>query len=231
MLQSATRAIKSIPVLGPLLTKIRQTPFTSSSAYWETRYKKGHTSGAGSYGRLAMFKADFLNGFVRDKGIRSVIDFGCGDGNQLKISQYPSYTGVDVSMTSVNLCRGIFAADPTKKFVVASEFTPELTAELAISLDVIYHLVEDEVFDAYMRRLFASARRFVIVYSSDFDSSSPAEHVRQRNFTAWVRENAPHWKQVSFTANPYPYDESNPAETSFADFYVFAPVAATSDPN
>jgi SAM-dependent methyltransferase len=226
MLQSARNVIKSIPVLGPLLAQIRHTPFTTSSSYWETRYKKGHTSGSGSYGRLAMFKAEFLNRFVLENGVESVIDFGCGDGAQLKLSQYPRYTGVDVSVTSVDICRGLFIQDPTKKFVVASEFTPDLTADLAISLDVIYHLVEDEVFEAYMRRLFGAGRRFVIVYSSDRDESSPADHVRQRKFTAWVGENISGWMQVSHTPNPYPYDEANSDETSFADFYVFEPISA-----
>jgi hypothetical protein len=39
--------------------------------------------------------------------------------------------------------------------------------DLELSLDVIYHLVEDEVFDAYMRSLFAHAGRFVVIYSSN----------------------------------------------------------------
>jgi hypothetical protein len=34
-------------------------------------------------------------------------------------------------------------------------------AELGLSLEVIFHLVEDDVFDVYMRHLFASATRFV----------------------------------------------------------------------
>ena len=172
-----------------------------------------------------MFKAEFLNRFVRENRVESVIDFGCGDGNQLRLSQYPSYTGVDVAVASVDICRGLFSEDPSKKFVVASEYTSDLMADLAISLDVIYHLVEDEVFEAYMWRLFGSARRFVIVYSSDYDANSPADHVRQRNFTAWVKGNVPGWKQVSHTPNLYPYDEANPDETSFADFYVFEPTS------
>ena len=58
--------------------------FTASDDYWEERYSKGKNSGAGSYNELARFKAEVLNGFVQKQNIRSVIEFGCGDGNQLQ---------------------------------------------------------------------------------------------------------------------------------------------------
>jgi Methionine biosynthesis protein MetW len=57
----------------------------SSGDYWESRYRAGGTSGAGSYGLLAAFKADFINAFVTDNGIASVLDLGCGDGNLLSL--------------------------------------------------------------------------------------------------------------------------------------------------
>ena len=72
----------------------------SSVAYWEGRYRAGGNSGAGSYGRLATFKAGFVNGFVELNAIRSAIEFGCGDGNQLSLLSVPRYTGVDVSPTA-----------------------------------------------------------------------------------------------------------------------------------
>jgi SAM-dependent methyltransferase len=92
------------------------------------------------------------------------MEFGCGDGNQLALMRYPSYVGVDVSPSAVKLCRAQFAEDPSKKFYILDQ---ELQAEeapkadLTLSLDVIYHLVEDEVFERHMEALFASSRRFV----------------------------------------------------------------------
>jgi hypothetical protein len=79
------------------------------------------------------------------------------------------------------------------------------------------------VFDAYMRRLFESARRFVIVYSSNMDQDWPRKHVRHRQFTRWVEQNKPDWYLQSTLKNAYPYDPADPDQTSFADFYVFAP--------
>ena len=54
-------------------------------SYWENRYKNNGNSGAGSYGRLAEFKADVINNFIAENKITSVIEFGCGDGNQLSL--------------------------------------------------------------------------------------------------------------------------------------------------
>jgi len=36
----------------------------NSKKYWNDRYVKGQTSGAGSYNQLAQFKANVINDFV-----------------------------------------------------------------------------------------------------------------------------------------------------------------------
>lgn len=224
---------RKIPLLGPRLVHKpaaetpasageQSVPFTSSAEYWDKRYTLGDNSGPGSYGRLAHFKAKFLNGFVRKQRILSVVEFGCGDGSQLALAKYPQYTGVDVSQKAVDLCRGRFAGDASKRFLPLEDIPESLRAELALSLDVIFHLVEDGVFDAYMRRLFDSATRFVIVYSSNKEQPWPNPHVRHREFTKWVAENRPDWRLHSVVKNRYPYDPADPEHTSFADFYVFA---------
>jgi SAM-dependent methyltransferase len=216
--------VNKIPGVGPLLFSFRRMrgSFKSSSTYWERRYKTGGNSGAGSYGRLAQFKAGFLNEFVDQHPIASVIEYGCGDGAQLKLARYTSYTGVDVSAKAVEICRGLFADDASKQFLQLDDATPDLMADLSLSLDVIYHLVEDSVFDAYMRRLFESARLFVIVYASNTDQSWPAKHVRHRKFTRWVEQNKPEWLLQFTFKNAYPYNPVDSEQTSFADFYVFA---------
>ena len=43
-------------------------------------------------------------------------------------------------------------------------------ADLTLSLDVIYHLVEDDVFVSAMRALFDKAARFVVIYASNQDA-------------------------------------------------------------
>jgi hypothetical protein len=223
------RTIGQLPIIGAIAKRIYRAvePGTgnlqfSSSQYWEDRYKLGGTSGAGSYGRLAEFKAEVINKFVADHGLRSVIEFGSGDGAQLELARYPKYTGVDVSARAIDLCRVKFKDDPSKRFMLASSpEANEVSAELAMSLDVIYHLVEDKVFDEYMTRLFSAAEKFVCVYSSNVVRVSPDKHVRHRAFTDWIAQNAPAWTRFSKVENPFPEDPRRPDETSWADFYFF----------
>jgi len=196
--------------------------FSGSADYWEARYRKGRDSGPGSYGPLALFKAEVLNRFVRGNRIETVIEFGCGDGTQLSLAQYPAYHGIDVSQAAIERCRARFSGDASKGFGPPGSQTPPY--DLALSLDVIYHLVEDKVFDAYMRDLFAAARRFVIVYSSNDAIAVPEPHIRHREFTGWVSANAPRWKLRETIANRHPFNPRDPDNTSLADFYIFEKV-------
>jgi hypothetical protein len=226
------RFIRRIPVLGPAARRVyrsivklppppAEVPFTTTVEYWEARYSAGGDSGPGSYSKLGMYKAEFVNAFVREHGIRSVIEFGCGDGHQLGLARYPSYIGLDVSPTIVARCRGLFAKDSTKRFLLMAEYVGE-TAELALSLDVIFHLVEDEVYEAYMRTLFGASSRFVIVYASNTEENSGFEgtHLRQHRFTDWVAGNASGWRLGEHVPNRFPYSGDDKTG-SIADFYVF----------
>lgn len=192
-----------------------------SADYWESRYREGRNSGAGSYNRLAHFKADVLNRFIEDHGIRSVIEFGSGDGSQLGLANYPSYVGVDVSRTAVETTRELYSDDETKTFIHTDELGPEHKAELSMSLDVIYHLVEQDVFERYLAQLFDTSTRFVIIYSSNEDRQADSVHVRHRRFTGWIEANRPNFRQIGFVKNPYPEDIRDIDNTSFADFYFF----------
>ena len=195
----------------------------SSAAYWNERYVSGGNSGAGSYNRLAEFKAEVLNAFVERERIQSVIEWGCGDGNQLRLARYPRYIGLDVSKEAVRKCRNIFKADRTKKFSHISVLTGGgiVPADLSLSLDVLYHLVEDKVFNQYMRRLFSSSKKYVCIYSCDFEKNHCA-HVRCRKFTDWIERNvSDKWELVDIVRNKYPYDENAPDSTSWSDFYFY----------
>jgi len=231
--------IKGIPVVGitaqriarwPGLARARYLAFSGSAPFWESVYREGGTSGPGSYGRLAQFKAEILNEFVRAKNIQRVVEFGCGDGAQLRLASYPQYVGVDVASGAVERCFELFSKDPSKSFYHVNALPADLGKfDLAMSLDVIYHLVENSVFDAYMRRLFDSSLKYVAIYSSNYDALTQAPHVRHRKFTNWIAKNATAWQQQSFVANRYPADPTLPEETSVADFYFFARGDAIAD--
>lgn len=210
--------LKQLP--GELLAPLRRRLFKGSSTYWQDRYANGADSGAGSYGELARFKADVLNGYVAEHSVSSVIEFGCGDGHQLSLAEYPRYLGLDVAPDAIERCRDRFSGDESKSFYLYS--TPHFIdrartfhADLAVSLDVLYHLVEDEVFTGYLKHLFAAADRFVVIYSSDEEFPDAAPHVRHRNFTRWVAEHVEGWKLIDRIANPV--EDS----AAVAEFFVY----------
>jgi SAM-dependent methyltransferase len=222
-------AIKATPILGPalkkLLVRIRKRRF-SSKRYWDERYRQGGTSGAGSYDQFADFKAEVINRFIQERGIQSVVEFGCGDGNQLSLLRCDRYVGLDVSRQAIRTCRERFAADPSKRFEVykSGSCAPgAYLANLALSLDVIFHLVEENVFTDYMQTLFASASRFAIIYSDDRDleyMELTERHVRHRKFTAWIDANCPAWRLLDHIPNRFPFDDKT-GFGSFAEFWIY----------
>ncbi len=147
----------------------------------------------------------------------TIIEYGCGDGNQLTLGKYPVYVGFDVSPEAIALCHAIFQNDKTKSFGLMNEYNGE-TAQLTLSLDVIFHLVEDDVHYSYMQRLFDSSERFVIIYSSDYDEEQ-IYHEKPRRFTKWVAANMPHWKLIHQMPNRFPY-RGNRKKGSLSDFYI-----------
>lgn len=218
-----------MPLLGPLIVwgygRATRQRFHNSADYWARRYEAGGNSGAGSYGRLAEFKAEVLNKFVADRQTHLAIEFGCGDGNNLSLVKYPAYIGLDVSRTAIEMCKRRFANDPTKSFYLydLSVFVDNrrlFHADVAVSLDVLFHLVEDDVFEAYMHALFRAADRYVVIYSSDFDARQQS-HVRHRRFSEWIAMAFTHWRLVERIPNRYPFDPVDPSNTSSADFFFF----------
>jgi len=219
--------IKKIPLLNTIATylyiKLSSLfcKFEGSEKYWETRYRLDGNSGDGSYDNLCAFKADVLNSFVKERAIEYVIEFGCGDGNQLKYAAYPSYLGLDVSSTIIRKCQALFANDVSKVFKLMNDYSAE-KAPLSLSLDVIYHLVEDDTFNAYMRTLFQSSTRYIIIYSSNTDMQQKiqAPHVKHRKFSDWVAAHFPEWVLMEHKKNKFPYSEKDQTG-SFADFYIY----------
>jgi len=173
----------------------------------------------GSYGALAEYKASVLNEFVVNASTQSVIEFGCGDGNQLTLARYPQYLGFDISKTSIDSCIDKFRDDPTKSFVwyEPARFANRgaITADLTLSLDVIFHLVEDRAYELYLRDLFAAATQNVIIYSSNREMRE-APHVRHRQFTTWVAKHLPEWRLANTLENPH-----KGLVGAVADFHIY----------
>ena len=203
--------------------KLLQKKFPGSSKFWIQEYNSGGNSGSGSYGELANFKAKILNNFVQKHTIDSVIEFGCGDGNQLSLAQYKSYIGLDIAPGAISLCLNRFSMDESKSFIL---FQPEyfkpggrITADLSLSLDVIYHLVEIEKYELHLRQLFESSKKWVIIYGNNSDSFFSEPYSKPREFTSWIEKNLKEWSLETIIKNEYPVNSG--AVSSWADFYIF----------
>jgi hypothetical protein len=88
---------------------------------------------------------------------------------------------------------------------------------------VLYHLVEDEIFELHLRHVFSASDRFVIIYSSDSDEPSPVPHVRARKFTADVERICPEFqlREVIDPPRKSSLTEAGPDRTA-ASFHIFA---------
>jgi len=201
--------------------------FKGSEKYWEDRYQQHGNSGSGSYHHLAESKAEFLNEFVLRNKINTVLEFGCGDGNQLTLAKYPKYIGLDVSPTAVKMCYNLFITDQTKSFYLYNSLAfydraGLFNADLTISLDVLFHLVEPEIFKNYIHHLFVSSTKYVIIYASDYNQKEEPiyRHENRRNFTSYVNKNIKGWKLKEIIKNKYPVDKYK-ERGSLSDFYIY----------
>lgn len=166
--------------------------------WWQDYYEAGNISGRDSRGDQAVAKAAYVNDVIAKHKVRSVVDWGCGDGVQQSLIEVEHYLGVDVSSAAVAQClthsphRQFLSFDPTSPIEV------NITAELGLSMSVIYHLVDG--FEEYMARLF-SATRFVVVFCTNVDRPQ-RDHLRHHRFTDAVPEG---WEQVDYQ----PWDDGD----------------------
>lgn len=173
--------------------------------YWDARYLDGKGSGKGSRGRQANRKAAYVNRLVRQRRISSIIDWGCGDGRVCSRLHVGSYTGIEVSPAALDLARKAADGPGRRWHVYDGEHAPPVgTADLALSLDVIFHLTDDEMYRRYLDLVFGSAP-LVCIHSSNRDEAG-REHVLHRE---WTRDIPAGWRVVS-----------RPADTAGIGFWV-----------
>lgn len=225
------------------------TVINDSGLHWEENYAYGGTSGEGSAGVEAKWKANVLNEFIEQQGISSCVELGTGDGVTLSLTTgHKKYTGYDVSATIVRNLNEKFNGDQTKEFIhydgklIQAEKTKQ--AQMALSMEVLFHLVEDEVFETYLQNLFSLGKDYVVVMSSNCEEdirlkgalesimqdsheegsvrvrnslcTDPSQHVRHRAFLGRIleQERFKNWALMDFVPQKYP-------GLCFSDFYFF----------
>lgn len=189
----------------------------SSKQYWENRYDNKGNSGNGSYGKLCEFKKNVINSLIETYNLKSCVEYGCGDGNQLKYFNFEQYIGLDISKSIINQCKKNYKEDTNKEFYLLSDFDKLdfNKYDCSLSLDVIYHLIEDDIYNNYVSDLFDRSNKLVIIYTFGKRSTNIKfpPHVKPRdiNLTTNIFEN---WELIKFITNEYPSD-------SYSDFYIY----------
>jgi len=147
-----------------------------SKTYWEDRYKRGGNSGTGSYGENKVFKTKIINQIIDEYNIESMYDLGCGDGSQLEgiNTDKLEYVGFDISDTVISKCKDKY---PHLTFDNMDNINNYGRVQLTMSNDVIYHLIEDEVYDEYMDNLISKTTQYILIYSTNFDDDRKPTHV------------------------------------------------------
>lgn len=209
-------------MIGKFLSK---TTFKGSKNYWEHNYEKGGNSGEGSYESFAMQKGMLINDFIREHNIKRIIEFGCGDGNQLSYYNLDGihYYGFDISKKAVELCREKHKHYVNKEFFILDEryIVPEqknAVCDLALSMDVIFHLVEDTVFFEHLDSLFNSSKKYVMIFGININKiKDEPSHVRHRAFVPIILERFPDWKLQKIIKSKI-IDERF---TMFPDMHIF----------
>lgn len=185
----------------------------STEQIWNNRYQNGGNSGSGSYNELYIFKRDIINNIINKNSIKSIIDFGCGDGNQIREINTKNYIGIDIAKTSIDICKMKYNGS-IKKFYTYKEIdTMNLQAELTMSLDVLYHILEEELYVTYLKNLFSSSSKYVLIYSSNYDGHIDG-HMHTRKFTNNIENMFPNWDLHKKINQIYP-------KKSSANFYLY----------
>ena len=138
--------------------------------YWENRYRNGGNSGEGSYNEYARHKADIVNSLINKLNIKKISDYGCGDGNQISLFEgFKEYHGYDISPYIVGKCTEKYKNRTDMYFHYDKNELPK--SDLSLSLDVIYHIMDDNVLENYLTFMFNNSDKYVLIFSSNHDDN------------------------------------------------------------
>lgn len=214
-------------------------PDLTTAGYWERRYRQGGSSGAGSRGETLSQKIGFahiIHSDVRKEGGRGVLDLGCGDGRfaegfvEFSLGEqkdFDGYRAVDISPKALEIaeefCRLRLPSEAVDRYMSFELFRPDRPEQpispgvfgLGLSLEVIFHILEDDIYDLYMSTLFDRCRTVLIQTAADPGPVRTAgSHIVWRDTQKWVQDNRPEALCIHHIPRPF-------GERSFSDFFVY----------
>jgi SAM-dependent methyltransferase len=211
----------------------------TTAGYWERRYLHGGFSGAGSRGESLSQKIGFAHtvyGDVQKEGGCGVLDLGCGDGRfaagfvKFGLEEqvnFTAYRAVDISPKALEIaeefCRHNVPPEEVNRHMSFELFRPDRPEQpitpgvfgLGLSLEVIFHILEDDIYDLYMRTLFDRCRTVFIQTAADPEPVRTAgDHIVWRDTQEWVWTHRPEAVCIHHIPRPF-------GDRSFSDFFVY----------
>jgi len=171
-----------------------------SNTYWETRYKNNSNSGHGSYGEFQKFKTEYINNVIKTYNIKTINELGTGDGNMLSTyTGFDLYTGFDVSDTILNKLKNKFKDNNSIKFVSNPNIMEP--ADLTMSIDVSYHIINNNLFYEHLDLLYNKSLKYILIYSSNSNEKYGNYHILHRKvFDIFIDKY--NVKSLDLTSNP-----------------------------
>lgn len=166
--------------------------------YWDHRYRHGGNSGLGSHDiNYINFKKNYINNVIKNYSVETVVELGCGDGNQLSYFEgYTNYTGYDISNTIILKCKNMFINDTNKSFTNNINDILNNVFDLSISLDVTYHLISDEMFITYMNNLFKLSDLVCLYTTNTEKNESDVRHIKHRKIDVYIENTFKNFKLI-----------------------------------
>lgn len=204
------------------------TEHLNTRDYWQQHYESGGTSGRGSQGEFAEWKADVVNQVVRHCDVTTVLDVGCGDGQQAALIDVPRYLGIDVSQAAVQIAQSRNRHDRSKRFDLWHEGEPFPAGmyDMVMSLEVLMHILEERMFTETLSGIFASAREVVVLQVPlvPMVNYGPGMHDKHRAILPYLAEHLGPFSLTQIVMHP----SASPRERARAgigemasDFLVF----------
>ena len=200
-----------------------------SAKYWNDRYRSGVGAGAGSRGRLYEFKLRTVQDIVNRYKVKSVVDVGCGDGGQLMSLEVAKYHGLDISTIAIEAASSYATKNRIYQIIEPDTIAKGKVADMAISLDVIQHLPDDQ-FEAHIDLLFRLAKKYVLIYAPNHSGEGLklASHMYFRESDGWIDIAVNHgFFESERLFNEYPADARLLPDTSFSEFFLYEMVKPT----
>ena len=163
---------------------------TSEKNYWDSWYDSSTNSGPGSQGKLQEFKINYLNKLFKQFEIKTVLDFGCGDGSLALGLHCQSYFGIDIAINAIKLCKkrvnrqgfsfeceNFFNYTPS---IIKNKFPSGL--DCCICIDTLYHIFTEQALSETLKSLFSTEAKIVVLYTIPSESLKLPFHPMLRSY-------------------------------------------------